>query len=116
MEERRGVDVVGSTTGGVWGMGVRGVVCEVGSVVCMPAEGLEGGERSGSLLTLLRATGVKGFSRSPWGEEELRGISVAPILNYHPLSLILSLSWKSLLSLLVSTHPLSGGKRFSLRE
>ncbi len=53
---------------------------------------MEGGERSGSLLTLLRATGVEGFSRSPWGEEELRGISVAPILNLHTLSLSLSLS------------------------
>ncbi len=28
---------VGSTTGGVWGMGVRGVVCEIGSV-CVQAE------------------------------------------------------------------------------
>ena len=28
--------IVGSTTGGVWGMGVRGVLCEIGSVVCMP--------------------------------------------------------------------------------
>ena len=55
--------------------------------------GAEGGE--GSLLTLIRATGVKGFSRSPWGEEELRGISLAHILNYHPLSLSLSLLEKS---------------------
>ena len=69
-------------------MGVRGVVCEIGSVVCVPAERVEGGERSESLLALLRATGVEGFSRSPWGEEELRGISHAPILNYHPLSLL----------------------------